>query len=183
MLSYQTLWPSSRSLLSGFSAMKLPPSLAIKNALPGLLFDCLDLADAADVPLCAGKTRPEKRAQDFLRERRPDDPGAEAQDVHVVVLHPLPRREGVVAEGGADSRHLVRRDAGAHTAPADEDSPLAAARSDGMADEAREVRIVRRRGVEGPHVLDRVAPLPAERGDFLLHCETRVVAADGDPHR
>src|SRR5436190_35623 len=120
-------------------------SLALEDAVEGVLLDRLDLADAARVPLRARKARREKGARDLLRERGPDDPGAEAEHVHRVVLDALPRGKRVVAEPGTDPRDLVRRHRRAHPAPADENAPLASARHDGPGDLPREVGVVRGR--------------------------------------
>ena len=72
---------------------------------------------------------------DAALERRlgPDDPGAERQDVHVVVLDALVGRVGVVADGGADAADLVRRDARADAGAADEDAALGLAVADRVA--------------------------------------------------
>src|SRR5437762_1289050 len=159
------------------------PSLAAENAVDGILFDRLALADAAHVPLGARKARREKGAHDFLRERGPDHPGPQAEDVHRVVLDALPRGKGVMAQAGANPGDLVRRDRRPHPAPADEDAPLAGARRNGLGDLPREVGIVGGRIVERADVLDRMAPGPAERGELDLQREARMVAADCDLHR
>ena len=53
---------------------------------------------------------PRNAVDDLRGERNADDPGAEAQDVQVVVLDGLMRRVGVVADGGTDPWKLVRGD-------------------------------------------------------------------------
>ena len=83
-----------------------------------------------------------------------DHPGAEHQDVHVVVLDALMGRVGVVAEAGADAGELVRRDGGAHAAPADQHAPLHRARRAPPGQRRGHVRIVDRLRAVGPEVLD-----------------------------
>ena len=79
---------------------------SIEDALAGVLLDRVDLGEAAHVALRAGKLRAAGTRARPPRERRADDPRAEAEDVHVVVLDALPRRERVVAQSGADSGTL-----------------------------------------------------------------------------
>src|SRR6266852_742079 len=48
-----------------------------------------------------------------------DRPATHADDVHVIVLHALARREMVANQAGVSSRNLVGADTGADTASAD----------------------------------------------------------------
>ena len=67
---------------------------------------------------------PRKAQAHSNAELDPDDPRAERQDVHVVVLDALVRRVRVVADGGAHAADLVRGDARAHAGAADQDAAL-----------------------------------------------------------
>src|SRR6185369_6528818 len=86
-----------------------------------------------------------------------DHAGAECQHVHIVVLDPLVRRVGVVADGGAHASDLVRRDARPDGA-ADQDAPLDRAVAHRFADALREVRVV----------VGRVAPVPAQVDEVVI---------------
>src|SRR5215207_5618361 len=94
--SIQTLWPSSDSSCRRDLAMSCA-------------FHFLDFFQPPTVPLASIEFCPEKDADEIGRELRAHHLGAEAQDVHVVVLDPLMRRVDVVADGRADAGKLVRR--------------------------------------------------------------------------
>ena len=81
---------------------------------PGL--DREDLVEAAPVARLAGERRAEERDGALVGRLRPDDPGAQGQHVHVVVLDALVGGVRVVADRGADAADLVGR----HAAPTPE---------------------------------------------------------------
>ena len=87
-----------------------------------------------------------------------------------------------MAEGGADSVYLVRGDAGAHAAAADQDAALRAAVRERPADGAGVVRIVDGVGAVGAHVQDFVAGLLEGSGDLVLQLVAAMVGADDDAH-
>jgi hypothetical protein len=76
----------------------------------------------------------------------PDDPCAQAQDVHVVVLDALASRIGVMAHTGADTGNLVSRYCHANTATADQQSTFTTTTYDLSSDGGRVVGIVIRLG-------------------------------------
>src|SRR5437763_11572013 len=97
--SIQTLWPWSASWCSGlFSGIR-----------ESSLHSC-DLLQSSYVPLAAVEPGQEERADEVGGELRAHDVGAEAEHVHVVVLDALVRGVDVVADGGADPRHLAGGD-------------------------------------------------------------------------
>ena len=79
----------------------------------------------------------EKRARDLGSGLDADHPCAQAEDVQVVILDALPRRERVVAERGARSRHLVDRDRHPDAAATDQDAALRSTLDDRRRDRAR----------------------------------------------
>ena len=83
-------------------------------------FEGLDFVAAADVAFFAvGEAGAEEGVDEFLDQREPDDAGAEAEHVHVVVLDTLARGVRVVAHARAYARDLVGRHARADAAAAD----------------------------------------------------------------
>src|SRR5947209_1493887 len=130
IVSIQTLTPASLSLCrfdSGICHLPLHQS---------------DLLETPHVPLAAVESRAQERADQLRRQRRADDLGAEAEDVHVVVLDALVGGVRVVADRGADAGDLAGGDGGADAGAADQDPALRAAAEHGVADVARLVRIV-----------------------------------------
>ncbi len=71
-----------------------------------------------------------------------DDLGAQAEDVHVVVLDRLVGAVEVVADRGPDARQLAGRDRGARPRAADEDPALGLAALQHLPDLAGLVRVV-----------------------------------------
>src|SRR5690349_3419141 len=85
-----------------------------KACLPRVVvFDGLDLRQAAHVALLAGELRPREGGDDLRGVGGPHDARAEAEHVDVVVLHRLVRGVGVVRRAGADAGDL----AGGHGDP------------------------------------------------------------------
>ena len=105
----------------------------------------LDGQDLVDTPAMA-RFRAEARAEEgphaLHGELDADDPRAEAQDVHVVVLDALARGVRVVADAGADAADLRRGDRGAHAAAADEDAPVGPPVGDRPPEAQAEIRVV-----------------------------------------
>src|SRR3954447_8646802 len=129
-LSIQTDTPASDS------------SCSLESAMRHLPFHRCDLLKPRHVALAAVEPGRDERANQLRRERRPDDLGAEAEDVHVVVLHALVRGVDVVAHRRADARDLAGRDARADPGAADEPAALRAPAPDRVAELARLVRVV-----------------------------------------
>src|ERR1044072_3066136 len=174
--SIQTLWPSSES------------SCSRDLAIGGLPFHLFDLLKPSDVALASVEACAQERSCQLGREFFPHDLGAEAQDIHVVVLYPLVRRVGVVADRAADAGNLVHRDRGADPGAADEQRALGLAGADrGPAPPRRARRAgrpprprgggwggaVRVRGGGGRGV-DRLVP---ESGELLQHPLAQLDAA------
>src|SRR5713101_7060973 len=84
--SIQTDWPRALSLCRFDSAMCHLP------------FHCSHFFQPPHVTLAAVELRSEERPHEISGEARPDHFGAEAKDVHVVVLHALVRGVHVMAD-------------------------------------------------------------------------------------
>src|SRR5664279_1332569 len=110
------------------------------------------------VALAAVELRSEKRAHELDRETRPDHLGAEAENVHVVVLEALMRGIRVVADRGPDTGDVAGGDRRADTGATDENAALGPAVVDGVPELPRLVGVVdaNRVGV-GAEVDDRMA--------------------------
>ena len=141
--------------------------------------DLEDLVEPATVPALGAETGAEERADHLARERWPDDPLAEAEDVHVVVLDTLARRVGVVADTSAEARVLVDRDADTDAAAADQHAAIRVSLADLPRDQRREVRVVVGLDVlVGADVDDRVSESSDVGPQVLFEREAGVVATE-----
>src|SRR5581483_4886368 len=147
-----------------------------------LLLQRGDLLQPSDVAVAAVEPRFEKLRDELCGERRPDDLGAETQDVHVVVLHALVRAVPVMADRRADTDHLARRNRRADAGTAHEHGTLRLAALDRFADLTRLVGVVDTHGVGiCAEVDDVVAGQCREDGFSEVHAA--MVERDGDLHR
>src|SRR5262249_1789388 len=118
---------------------------------------------------------------ELARDRRADDLGSQAEDVHVVVLDALVRAVRVVADRRPDAYDLARGDSRADARAADEHAALRVAGEAGVADLLRLVRVV------DPH--GRVVRAEVEHGvhgerlqDGLTQHDAAVVERNSDSH-
>ncbi|MEN3311198.1 MAG: hypothetical protein V7645_527, partial [Actinomycetota bacterium] len=138
--------------------------------------------------LAAVETCPEKRRHEVAREGWPDDFGAKAEDVHVVVLDALVGGIDVMADGRADPRQLAGGNRCAHTGTANEDSTLGLPAEDRLADRPGLVRVIDslrvrigaqvHHEVSGEHVEDCVTEMDATVVECDRHLHVWTV-----PHR
>jgi len=120
--------------------------------------------------------------EDLVREAEGDDPSAHRQDVGVVVLARQSRGVEIVAEGGADARHLVRGDLFALAAAAKDDAAFGAAVNYGPAHGEAVRRIVHRFLAVGAEVVHSVAEPRQRQLQVLFQQEAGMIGADGDAH-
>src|SRR2546423_5980997 len=144
--SLQTLWPNADSLCKFELGTGHRP------------FHVFDLLESFHVPIATVEVCPEEGGDQVLGERRPHDLGAEAEDVHVVVLDALVGGVDVVADGGADPRQLAGCDRSAHTRSADQHATLGVSAEDRLTDLARLVGIVDPNGVGIGSQVDHLMP-------------------------
>src|SRR3954470_10667873 len=123
-----------------------------------LLFHLFHLAKADDKTLASVETRAEECIDDLAGDRRPDDLGAEAEHVHVVVLDPLVCAVRVVADRRANALELASRDRRAYAGAADEDASLCPPALDRLAELACLVGVVDADGVGVGAEVDHLMP-------------------------
>src|SRR3954454_15992339 len=146
-----------------------------------LLLHLGHLLESRDVALASVELRREEDRDELARDRRADDLGAEAEDVHVVVLDRLVGAVHVVADRGANAGELAGGNSGAGAGAADEDAALGLARLDPLAELARLV------GIVDPHLgrvraqIDRLVP-PERLEHRLAECDTAMVERDRTLH-
>ena len=126
-----------------------------------MLFQNLDFIHAPGVSLYIGKPGCQKSPRDFKGRHRTDDPGTEAEDVHVVVLDSLMSGIGVMTDRCADADDLVRRNARPDSAPADKDATFRLPRKNGLPEYLRLVGIVGRGGRCTPRSMIVCPSLPS----------------------
>src|SRR6476646_4323669 len=97
-------------------------------------FNVFDHLQSFHVALAAVEAGSEKDRDELAGERRPDDLGAQAEDVHIVVLYPLVRGIRVVADRRADPRELGGGDRRSYARAADKNPALGIASENGLAD-------------------------------------------------
>src|SRR3954447_11204139 len=147
-----------------------------------VVFDGLDLRQAAHVALLAGELRLRIGGDDLRGVGGPHDARAEAQHVDVVVLHGVMRGVGVVRRAGPDAGDLAGGHSDAGARAADDDRAVRAALADGLPRHLRCVRVVngvRREGAE----VERLVPGRLQRGEHhRLEREPGVIEGARDPH-
>ena len=92
--------------------------------------------------LLAAEAGVQKRVHQLKRKAWPNDPRAQAEHVHVVVLHSLMRAVGVVAHACAYAAKFVGRRRNADAAAADQKSTLGPAGLHGFGHQLGVIRII-----------------------------------------
>ena len=87
-------------------------------------FDVSDFGHSGSVPGGRAVASSQESLDNFKGNFGPNNPSPDAEDVHVVVLHSLASRVGVVAETGSDSRKFVGSDAHSHTGSANQNAAI-----------------------------------------------------------
>jgi hypothetical protein len=154
----------------------------IGRDLSAQLFLCFfDQVDSALVPTTFERRR-KPQLKDFVGEPEGDDAPTHGEDVRVVVLARESGGEEIVAEGGPDTRHLVRGDLLALTAAAHHDAAIGPPFGDGAADGDADWRIVHRFLAMGAVIVDAVAETLQRVLQVLFEEKARVIGADCDSH-
>src|SRR6188508_535547 len=148
------------------------------------LLHLLDLLQPTHVAFPAVEFRTQEGANQLCCEGSADHLGADAEHVHVVVLHALVGRVRVVADRCADPCELAGRDRSADPRPADEDAAVGASLLDRLAELASLVRVVDARlGVERAEVDGLVAAGLDLLQHALAQLHATMVERDRNPHR
>jgi len=83
------------------------------------LFNRKDLIESSGVPFLGRVTGSQEGFDDLEGQFWADDPGTDAQDVHVIVFDPLASRVSVMAQAGANAWEFVGRYADPYARSAD----------------------------------------------------------------
>jgi transketolase len=143
-----------------------------------------DLFQPSYVTLASLELCLEVRAHQLSRELGPHNLGAEAEDVHVVVLDTLVRRVGVVADGCSDSDELVGRHGSPDAGATDEHPSVRLARKHGFAELLREIGVIDARlGSVDTQVQRLVADLTDSLDDRGPELDPPMIESDRDTHR
>jgi hypothetical protein len=94
----------------------------------GSRFECSDFAQASQMTLRLTELGSQEGLDKVPSEHRACDSATQTDDVHVIILHPLPGREVVRDQACADSRNLVGTHGRANAAAANRDSAFYLAR-------------------------------------------------------
>ena len=133
--------------------------------------------------LFAGEICGEERTDQVASGFRTDDARAEDEDVHIVVLDPLPGRVVIVADGGADAGDFVRRDTRADPRAADQNAPLGATFQQFDDDGPGKIGVVvGREGIRRAEVGDGMTRFREPRKQLGFESEPGMVGGNGDSH-
>lgn len=134
------LWLSVLPLAIAALAISLKIVFSREQAGRDATLNISDLGHSGRVSGSGTVASPEKGFDDFESHLRADNSSTNAEDVHVIVLHPLPSRVGVVAEAGSNSREFVGGYADSHSGSANEDSAIDLTLEQLGGDQLRKVR-------------------------------------------
>src|SRR4029453_1780837 len=141
------------------------------------------LAETAEVPCGLAVLRAEKGLDQVPGQLRPDGPSAQAENVHVIVLHALAGREVILDETGSPPWNLFGAHRDAHSAPAYCQPALHRARHQRTTERLHEVRIVvgggEDMGAEGRHLVSG-GTQPSHH--VFLQVKSTVIGRDAHAH-
>jgi hypothetical protein len=120
---------------------------------------------------------------DLARDLWANNPRAETQDIHIVVLDALMSRVVIVAQASTNAREFVCGDTGPYTTATDDNRPLRSTVSDRLASQPRIVRIVgRRAGLMRPQIHNGIASGRQLLDHHLFQWKPGVVCCYRDLH-
>jgi hypothetical protein len=99
-----------------------------------------DFGHSSGMPGGRAVTSSEESLYDLKGDFGADDPSADAEDVHIVMLHPLASRVGIVTEASSNAGKLVSGDAHPHSRTADQDSAIDLPFEEFSGDQLRKIR-------------------------------------------
>src|SRR5688572_11111203 len=129
-------------LIANCTIFSSATDVSFRMALLAACFQGCHFAQTPQVSLVLAERGSQKRLDEVPGHGRSHRPAAHANNVHVIVLDPLPGREVVVNDGGANARDLVGTDRCADAAAADRHAALYLSRHHGPSQRDDEVRIV-----------------------------------------
>jgi hypothetical protein len=141
------------------------------------------LPQSAQMPLGLAELGCEKRIDQVFGHSRSHGPAAHADDVHVVVLHPLLSGEVIVNQPGTHTRNLVRADRGTHPATADRDTALYLPSSDRTREWYDEIRIIVTRTGGVRSEIDYLVPCFVKMSnEVFLQSKSTVISSNSNAH-
>src|ERR1700722_5367026 len=142
------------------------------------IFKLSDLGQPTAVPVRAAELGLEEVLRAIPCDRNTHGPASEADNIHVVVLYPLPGREVILTECRAYAIHLVGSHGGAHTAAAHENASLHLSSRYSAREWDRKVRVV---VVYVIYFITKINDLMSFRrqqpGELSLHLESTVICS------
>lgn len=114
--------------------------------------------------------------------RRPDHPGTQAENVHVVMFYALMSGIGIVTHSRPYAFDLVRGNRRPHTAAADEDPANSLAGIHGLPNRPRKVRVIHRRSVVRPEIQNFMLISSQFSNEEFLELETGMVTCECEFH-
>ena len=141
-----------------------------------------DLGQARGITCAAVEARAHKGAHQVIRKLNTDDAPAQDKHVHVIMFDPLTSRVCIMRDAGANSKHLVRSNAGAHTTSANDNATLSMSLLQRFTDISSEIRVVRTLIVVRAKIQD-IMPVAQKQVDYrLLEREPGMVGCNGQFH-
>src|SRR5208337_3882224 len=157
------------------SGPDLPP---VVGWLP---FQLSHFAQAAQVPFGSAELGCQEGLHQVPGHRWSYGPAAHADDVHMIVLDPLPGGEVVVNQAGANARNLVGADRGTDAAAADGDPPFHLPRNHSLGQWDDEIGIVVTRVQTMSTEIDHLMAGSSKLGHQLF-LQTKPAMIGGDSH-
>ena len=139
----------------------------------------MQLLDAAAEVGISAKFGFEIRLEDLLRQFNAHNPGADTEQVDIIMLNRLVRRVDIMTKGRAHPWRLVASNRRADAGAADENAPFHRPCPNLCADTRRYVREVNRVGAMGARVRHFMPPGAQPLNDGAFQRKTGVIAADG----
>jgi hypothetical protein len=148
-----------------------------------MIFQRSNFAQPAKVTLGLTESGIEKGIDQILRHRWSDRSAAHTDDVHVIVLNPLPGRKVIVNQSGANAGDLIGTDRSADTAATNRNAPLYFSGSNGPREGSDVVGIV----IAGIEVvcseISHLVPGLTKMSDQLfLQGEATMIGGDSNTH-
>lgn len=142
------------------------------------------LRQPPQVSLLAAENRLGESPHQIPRHLRANRAAPHAKDVHVIILHALPRGKVVVNQASPNATNLVRTNRSPHPTAADGDAPLHLSGRHRTGHWKNKIRIVIRRFERVRAEIQNLMPGRTETGnEFFLQGESSVVGGDSDFHK
>jgi hypothetical protein len=152
--------------------------LAITRVGDRAAFELSDLRQPAAMPVCTAE--PGAQEAPGVVPCNPDTrgPASEAENIHVIILHPLPGRKVIVTERCAHAGNFVGSHGGAYPATAQQNASFHISTCNGTSEGNRKIRVVIVSVIDAvPKIDDLMALCRQQMGELFLHFEATVIRA------